>query len=290
MIDNASPDGSAAYVKARFPDVIVLANAANVGYGAAVNQAMRNTSSPLVLVLNADTEVKPGCIAALAAIAEREPRAGIVAPAIVNRWGKREASVFPFPGTFDWLLENAPLAPLVRRVPLLRERAISLTPPEVPRPVPWVLGCAMLLRRECMDVVAGFDEGYFMYYEEVDLCRRVTDAGWSVFFDPDAVVMHVGGASTGQVRAIMSIRHFESSMRYYHRYYSGAHLAFWIAAMRLKRFAMLARDSAQLLVERDPSERARLHDQKQAWAVSLDSSREYGRRSGAIHVGEKQAG
>lgn len=105
---------------------------------------------------------------------------------------------------------------------------MSLRHADGPRRVPWVLGCAMLLRREALQTVGGFDEGYFMYYEEVDLCRRITDAGWEVHHTPEAQVMHVGGASTSQLRTIMMIRHFESTMRYYYRHYSGARLAFWV--------------------------------------------------------------
>jgi len=290
VIDNASPDGSAAFVRRRFPDVQVVANENNVGYGAALNQALEHTTAPLVLVLNADTELEPGCIATLAASCLEAPRAAIIAPAIVNRRGDHEVSAFPFPGTLGWLLENDPLAPIVRLIPPLARRSVSLRPIASPRTVPWVMGCAMLLRRECMQQVRGFDEDFFMYFEEVDLCRRVTDAGWEVFFDPRAVVMHVGGASTGQQRTVMTIQHFESTMRYYHRYFSGARLALWVAALRVKRVAMLARDSAHLLVERDPSERKRLRDRKLAWTSSLEVSRGYGRHGSAVHVGEDRAG
>ena len=188
VVDNGSPDGSAALVRERFGDVRLIANATNVGYGAAANQAIRCTSAPLVLLLNADTEVQPGCIEALAQAARRFPRAGVIAPAILNRSGRAEPSYFPFPGTLAWLLENEPLAPLVRRVPTLKRRSISFQPPLMDRPVPWALGCAILLRRDALEAVGGFDESYFMYYEEVDLCHRITQAGWDVHFTADARV------------------------------------------------------------------------------------------------------
>jgi N-acetylglucosaminyl-diphospho-decaprenol L-rhamnosyltransferase len=284
VIDNASPDGSAAYVAARFPDVNVVANSTNVGYGAAINQAMQNTQAPLVLVLNADTELQPGCLAILAEHSAKADRAGIVAPAIVNKRGRWEPSVFPFPGTLGWLLENAPLSSIVRRVPFLLNRSVSLRPTPSPRQVPWVKGCAMLLRRECIDSVGGFDETFFMYYEEVDLCRRITDAGWEVHVDPRAVVMHVGGASTSQVQVIMTVRHFESTMRYYHRYYSGMRLVFWVSSLRLTRLVMLTRDSVHLLVTRDADMRALLRERRRAWTASLAVPRNFGRRSGPSRV------
>ena len=268
VVDNASKDGSATYVRDRFPDVHVIDNNVNVGYGAAANQAMRHASRPFVLLLNADTEVQPGCVAALAMHAGRAPRAGIVAPAIVTTSGARESSYFPFPGTLDWLLENEPLAPLVRRLPPLKRRSVSFQPADRPRQVPWVMGCAMLLRREAVESMGGFDESYFMYYEEVDLCRRMADAGWEVHFTPEARVTHVGGASTSQYRTEMLIRHFQSTLQYYSRHYSGLRLGFWLTAMHVKRMALLARDSARLLKESDPVERRILEDQRKAWLAT----------------------
>jgi len=287
VIDNASPDDSADLVRRLFPQVRLIANAANVGYGAAVNQAIHASSAPLVLVLNADTELMPGCISALAACAHA-PRAGIVAPEIVNKRGEWEPSVFPFPGTMGWLLENAPFAHLVRRIAPLLRRSVSLRPIESARRVPWVMGCAMLLRREFMTVINGFDEAFFMYFEEVDLCRRAADAGWEVHFEPRAVVMHVGGASTGQQKTVMTVRHFESTMRYYHRYFSGARLTFWVAALRLKRFAMIARDTVHLLVERNPAMRQRLRERRRAWMRSLEVVEPPSRVAG-VRVGSQQA-
>lgn len=272
VVDNGSADGSVSYVREQFPGVDVIENATNVGYGAAANQAIGRTAAPLVLVLNADTEVRAGCIDALARSAARAPRAGIIAPAIVNRSGVEEPSCFPFPGTLGWLLENEPVAAVARRVPLLRKRAVSFQRHAEERPVPWALGCALLVRRGALDAVGGFDESYFMYYEEVDLSRRLADAGWEVRFTPDARVEHVGGASTSQARTAMLIRHFESTLRYYRRYHSGPRLAFWLTLLHAKRIALLARDSAQLLAETEPAERRRLREQCRAWSASLGLS------------------
>ena len=268
VVDNASTDGSAPYARDRFPRVQVIENKANAGYGAAANQAVWQTAKPFVLLLNADTEIQRGCIAELMTHAGRSPRAGIVAPAIFTSSGNLECSYFPFPGTLDWLLENEPLAPLVRRLPPLKRRSVSFQPADQPRRVPWVMGCAMLLRREAMESVRGFDESYFMYYEEVDLCRRMADAGWEVHFTPTARVKHVGGASTSQYRTEMLIRHFQSTSQYYSRHYSGLRLGFWLTAMHVKRMALLARDSARLLKENDPVERRILEDQRRAWLAT----------------------
>lgn len=278
VIDNASPDGSAEHIRTRFPDVRVIANTHNRGYGAAANQALQTARTPLVLLLNADTELRADCVQTLAREAARFPRAGILAPLILDPTGKPEPSCFPFPGTMDWLLENEPVATIVRRVPRLLARTVSLTPASATRPVPWVLGCALLLRREALDAIRGFDEKYFMYYEEVDLCRRIWDAGWEVRIVPDARVTHVGGASTSQYRAAMLIRHFESTLQYYRRNVSGTRLAFWLTLLWTKRVGLLLRDSALLVVKRDPDVRERLRDQRRAWLANLGFSTDMGHR------------
>lgn len=269
VVDNASTDDSVSYVRENYPDVRVIANDRNVGYGAAANEGIRSTSSPLVLLLNADTAVEPGCIAALEHAAQNAPRAAILAPAIVNGSGVAEISCFPFPGTLGWFLENEPVAAVARRIPRLRRRAVSFDPPATAHRIPWALGCALLVRRSALDEVGGFDESFFMYYEEVDLSRRLADAGWEVWFTPEARVRHVGGASTSQHRTAMLVRHFESTVRYYRRHFSGPRLAFWLGVLRAKRLAMLARDSARMLTTSDPAERERLREQCRAWSAIL---------------------
>lgn len=269
VVDNGSTDGSAALVSERFPGVRVIANETNTGYGSAANAGIRGVSAPFVLLLNADTEVQPGCLAALARAAARAPQRAIIAPAIMDPSGTAEPSCFPFPGTLGWLLENEPLATVTRNVAPLMRRAASFRPRDTEHPVPWALGCALLIRRAALEEVGGFDESYFMYYEEVDLSRRLTDAGWQIWFTPEARVKHVGGASTSQARTAMLIRHFESTVQYYRRHHSGLRLALWLGVLRAKRLALLARDSAQLVVEREPAERERLRQQCRAWSAIL---------------------
>ena len=279
VVDNASPDGSAAMVRERYPTVRVLANDRNLGYGAAANVALRSTAAPFVLLLNADTRVGRGAIEKLAKHGRRHARAAVIAPAILDAAGQRHASYFPFPGTLAWLLENAPLSWVVRRVPALVRRSVSLRQPDRPCRVPWVLGCAMLLRRDALAEVGGFDERYFLYFEEVDLCQRLAERGWEVHFAPGARVRHDGGASTSQQRTAALIRHYDSTLIYYRRYYHGARLAFWESAIHVKRLALLARDSARLVTKGDPSERRSLEEQREAWLDAIARWRRHRRRA-----------
>ncbi len=269
VVDNASTDGSAEMVRNRFPQVQLVANDSNNGYGSAANQAVRLADAPWVLLLNADTELKPGCLAALADEAGKLPHAGIISPAILDRGGEPEPSCFPFPGTMGWLLENQPLATLTKHIPGFANRSVTFKQHDKTSAVPWVTGCAMMLRREAMLRVGGFDENYFMYFEEVELCHRMAGLGWGVFIAPAAQVSHVGGASTSQYRSTMLISHFESTLKFHRQHYSGARLAFWIALLRTKRAALLLRDSALLSVTRDAEARERLKEQRRAWLAGL---------------------
>lgn len=268
-IDNASSDGSQEWVREKFPDVTLLANSGNPGYAAAANEAMRATQAPFVLLLNADTKVVAGSLRAAVDYMISHPRAGLVGPLLRSTDGTRQRSIFPFPGTLAWLLENNPIGPILSVVPAARKRMLRFVEAEA-RTVPWVLGAAMLIRREAYDATSGFDESYFMYYEEVDFCFRLWEAGWEVHYAPTAEVVHVGAASTSQVRTAMAVRHFESTRRFYRRHYSGHRAGLWMGLMRFKMAFRLLRDSIALPFAKG-EQRRRLTEQLAAWRLTLFS-------------------
>jgi GT2 family glycosyltransferase len=137
-----------------------------------------------------------------------------------------QRSCFDFLGTLRLAVEKSALGPRLASVPALRDRwLIHQGPHDRPRPVPWVLGAALALRREAFDAVGGFDPGFFLYAEEVDLCYRLRQAGWEVHFTPEATVMHVGGASTSPRRTAMEVQRTDSARRFYRRHYSPLRVA-----------------------------------------------------------------
>lgn len=269
VIDNASTDRSADLVRDGFPEATVLANRANHGYAVAVNEALRATRSRYVFVLNADTVVMPGSIRAARAYMDARPEVGLLGPRVCGRGGDTQQSFFPFPGTLDWLLENNPIGPALRRVPVARRRMLRYAKPTAPRAVPWVLGAAMVIRRAAFDAIGGFDEAYFMYYEEVDFSFRLHAAGWAVHFAPAVVVQHVGGASTSQRRIAMIVQHHTSTVRYYRRHYRGPRLHFWLNLMRIKMACRIARDALLAPVTRDAALRRKRSEQLAAWRIAL---------------------
>lgn len=265
VVDNNSNDASVDMVRREFPEVTLLANTQNQGYGAGANQGIRACGADYVLVLNSDTLLDSDSLRELALHLDGHAGVGLAAPRLMNPDGTPQLSCFPFPGTFRWLIENEPIAPLLGRVPSIRKHLLCHTPPLQAASVPWVLGAAIAVRRAVFEQVGGFDESFFMYFEEVDLCRRLRRDGWDIHYVPAARVTHLGAASTSQVRGEMAVEHFRSTLRFYRRYLGGVRLAFWISVMRAKMLFRLMRDSAAIPLARRPDERRRLREEVTAW-------------------------
>jgi N-acetylglucosaminyl-diphospho-decaprenol L-rhamnosyltransferase len=272
VADNGSTDGSAAMVRSEFPEVRLLVDEGNPGYGTAANRVVAATASPYVLLLNADTRLTPGALRALAVYLDEHPRAGLAGPRLVNPDGTLQVSCFPFIGTLQLMLEKTPAARWLARVPALRDRwLLSCSAHDRPRVVPWVLGAALALRREAFEAVGGFDPAFFMYSEEIDLCWRLGQAGWEVHFAPGATVVHVGGASTGQRRPEMAVRQVASSKLFYRRHYSRLRAGLLEAMIAAAMAGRLARDRLRLAFTREPGARSRLAEDLAVWRGALRS-------------------
>lgn len=271
VVDHASSDGSAEMVRSEFPEARLLAREDNPGFGAGANAGIDACRSPHVLLLNADTRLRPGCLKALARELDQHPQAALVGPRLVGVDGRRQPSCFPFPTPFNFLAMNTWLNRAVRMLPGVRRRFRPVWS-EVPAgPVPWVLGAAMALRRTALRSVGGFDEGFFMYSEEVDLCWRLRDAGWEVRYTPEAEVVHVGGASTRQARAGMLVQQFDSLERFYRLHLSPGALARLRFAASGVMLEWIARDALKSRLARDPARRRRLEQDLEVWRGLLRS-------------------
>lgn len=230
VVDNNSSDGSVEMVRSKYPWVTLLANKANVGYGAAANQAIANSTARYVVLLNSDTRLQPGSLKALSHYLDQHPRAAIVGPRLEGSDGTLQASCYPFPTPLDTFLENSTCAVffgrLIRRyVPGIRGLYWRTWSHDSPRIVPWLKGAALAIRREAFNAVGGFDESFFLYFEDADLCCRMKNAGWQVHFAPVTTVVHVGGASTEQVRADMTAQLLHSTDLFYQRHSSRSSIA-----------------------------------------------------------------
>lgn len=236
VVDNASTDGSAEMVRESFPQVRLLANEENVGYARGNNQALAQASADYAMLLNPDTTVRPGTLQGLLACAERHPRAGAVAPKLVYPDGRLQPSCRTFPTPDVVFYEILGLSRLMPRSRIFGKYRMTWWDYGDERPVEQPMASALLLRKAALEEVGYFDEAFPIFFNDVDLCKRMWDAGWQIWFTPCAVVTHFHGASTRQVRRAMIAESHRSWIRFYEKHYRGriSPLAYWAAVLSLK--------------------------------------------------------
>ena len=189
VVDAESTDGSVEAVRASGVNLIPVSNR---GFSASNNRGIESGLAPFVLLLNPDAVLHPGSLETLVAAAEARPEVGIVGALVIDADGSVQPGSF---GRFPSLLSEIGLR--LRRAwkPLHRNSARSPKVPRSTRPVDWVTGAAMLVRRTAIAEVGPLDEGFFLYYEDVDWCHRMRAGGWQVLLEPAAIVTHHQGAS-----------------------------------------------------------------------------------------------
>jgi N-acetylglucosaminyl-diphospho-decaprenol L-rhamnosyltransferase len=235
--DNGSSDGTPDAIRRDVPEA-VLEVGDNLGFAGGVNRLIAASDAPWFLALNSDAWPEPGAIATLVAAAERAPRAAVVVPRLERPDGTLEHSTHPLPS----IGVAALLATGATRVIGHRARERLLLEPDWQhdhaRSVGWAVGAAMLMRREALDELGGFDERFFMYAEDLEWCWRAQRHGWEVQFEPAALVRHVGNASG---KAAYGRRRTEAYMRNSYRFARTARGPVWAAAWRACNVAGTAR-------------------------------------------------
>jgi GT2 family glycosyltransferase len=212
VVDNASRDGSAAALAAAFPKVTLIASADNLGFAGGTNRAALAAHGDALLVLNPDARLESGALRELLTFLDTHPRVALVGPLVRYPDGRAQAAAFQFPGLAQVFLD---LHPVDR---LMETRLNGRLDGPAPRAIDHPLGACMLIRRAAWDDVGPLDEGYFMYLEEVDWCRRARARGWEVWQQPAAVAVHHGGAATRQQADAMFAQLWRSRLRYYTRF------------------------------------------------------------------------
>lgn len=210
VVDNASSDGSLEAVADLSVTAIPLPR--NGGFAHGCNAGIRKASAPYILLLNPDARIDTPSVRLLVGALEAQPDAGLAAPRIVHTDGSLEYSQRRFPRLVSTYAQALFLHRLFPRADwtdeLVRDEAAYSS-----RAMPdWVSGACMLIRRTALEEVGGLDEGFFMYSEDIDLCRRLRAEGYQIIFEPDAVVDHVGGASAPRARLLPVLA--ESRVRY----------------------------------------------------------------------------
>jgi len=231
VVDNDSTDGSVEMVRAEFPSVHLIANAQNRGFPAANNQGIAVARGRYVFLLNCDAEVVGDALATMVAFADAHPDVGVVGPQLLYPDGSVQSSRRRFPTLLTAFFESTWIQSCAPRR-LLERYYVLDRPDDMTQDVDWVKGAALLARREAIEQVGPMDEGFFMYSEELDWCRRFREAGWRVVYLPTAQVIHHEGKSSEQVVAAKHI-YFQSSKVRYFRKHHGA-----VAAEVLRLFLL----------------------------------------------------
>ena len=212
VVDAGSTDGTVAALRSAHPDLDVRA-LTNVGFGRAANVGIRATDAPVVVVANADVRFTPGALDVLRRRFHTDAEVAAIGPRVTYPDGRIQASARRLPDvpTAIGHAVFGRIAPGNRWTRRYHQRDAD---PDQPRDVDWLSGCALALRRSAVDEIGGFDPGYFLYVEDVDLGQRLRAAGWRVRYEPAAEVTHGVGASTGKRRLWALSVHASSLDRY----------------------------------------------------------------------------
>ena len=264
VADNASEDGSREMVRDLFPNVTLLTNPGNIGFGAGNNAALPLTTGRYVLFLNSDTKVTEDALQTLVAYADAHLYIGIVGPKLLNADGSLQYSCRQYPNLATGFFRNTPLGRLFPRNRFASDYLMKNWDHATPRDVDWVSGAALMMRRELLSQIGAFDEDFYMYCEDVDLCWRANHAireqgtgnreqqeeeergrggeegrhemgitvpspplTWRVTYLPDAVIYHYIGKSSDMVPTRMTYEFHRSQYLFYKKHYA-ATTAWWL--------------------------------------------------------------
>jgi len=229
LVDNQSGDGSPALVRSSFPWARLIENDQNVGYPRANNIGFRQSHGEYVLFLNTDTVLPEGALPALLAEIKARPEIGAVGPALVHEDGRFQVSFGKARGLFSEIRQKLILNPYFR---------IALRHSRKPRAVGWLSGACLLVRRAAIEAAGLFDEAFFLYFEDIDLCRRISGQGFRLVFHPAVQVSHVGGAATSGRRWQSRLEYRRSQLRFYKKHNSLLSLRLLKLYLKLKIFAL----------------------------------------------------
>jgi GT2 family glycosyltransferase len=253
VVDNGSNDGSVEMLRDEFPLIERIENRQNLGFTRATNQAFERSTAPFVLMLNSDTAVEKDTIAECLDFMESHPDVGAVGCQLRNEDGSAQSTAFRFPSLFGLVMGSVRLAATFPDNPLLNWDRYGGRQWRGPTPVDVVMGSFLMVRRATLPSATLLDEGYFMYAEETDLCRRLRDAGLKVMFLPGLSVTHVGGGSSKTMAQLgwSDEARNRGVLRFLYTWRSG--IVAWTAnlvmllGMLPRLFAWTARDMSRLL-------------------------------------------
>ena len=219
VVDNHSADGSADMVEAEFPGVRLVRLSENTGFSGGNNVALADLSAPYALLLNSDATCAPGSLDALLDFADENPDIGIIGPKVLNPDGSLQFSCRRFPTFAAGLFRNVYLGKLFPNNKPAADYLMQDFDHDAVRDVDWVSGCALLIRKTCMDTIGLLDaQTYFMYCEDMDWCLSARQKNWRVTYFPGAEITHAIGKSSDKAADRMIIEHHKSMWKFYRKH------------------------------------------------------------------------
>jgi hypothetical protein len=234
VVDNASTDGSVAMVEQEFPGALLIKSQVNLGFGRANNLGFESAEGRYIILLNSDAFLTEGSLARSVACMDANPCVGLGGGRLIGRDRLWQPSARMFPTVISDLIVLSGLAARFPRSRLFGRFDRTWANPMESADVEWVPGAFSILRAETLATVGPFDPRFFLYYEEVDLCRRIKQKGYSIWYWPDIVIVHIGGESSRQVRSLqlsrtgaqLTLWRMRSMLLYYRKHHG---LSAWCA-------------------------------------------------------------
>jgi hypothetical protein len=224
VVDNNSADGTVEAIARKFPEVRLIVNTGNVGFAAANNQAIRESRSSYILLLNPDTNVLPGVLDELVGFMDSHPGVSATGPVLFNSDRTVQRTGVRFPTNWNIFLETLFLDRVFPRSRIFGRHKELYEDQDRPREVDFVHGAALMVRRQTVEGIGDLDEGFFMYFEETDWCWRMKAAGGKVYSSAVQGIVHHGGGETGHFDERRLVHYHASLLRFYKKHYGPARL------------------------------------------------------------------
>ena len=205
VVDNNSGDGSPEMVRALFPEVHLIVAPRNDGFASGNNLGIQAARGRYVMIMNPDVAMFAGAVEELCAYLDQHPRTGIVAPKLINPDGSTQNSTYLFPSFWIPLLRRTPLGRLPGARQVLRRYLMNDWDHQDTRSIGWALGACLVIRSEILQAVGGFDEDFFLYVEDTDLCRRIWAAGWEVVYVHTAEMVHYHKRESAETKGLQGL-------------------------------------------------------------------------------------
>ncbi len=235
IVDNASHDDSADMVEREFPHITLIRSPINLGFAAANNLAFQQATGEFIVLLNSDAFLTEQALLLSLELMRKNPQVGVGGARLIGRDNSWQPSARMFPNLLNHFLVLSGLAHKYPKSKFFGRFDRTWANPNIAAEVDWVPGAYSIIRHDVLKQVSYFDEKFFLYYEEVDLCRRIQQAGYSIWYWPDVVVVHIGGESSKTLKLGMSdsgsqisLWQMRSALIFYYKHYGKLHAWLWL--------------------------------------------------------------